>query len=277
MATECTSFPITLMNRIRNMPDRFENAHTHSLTHAHAHARAYQPLMVHYRTVLILSELISVYARVRVCQTKLALDHQWRNDVFYGTGKRVSKDGTMFLGNWKKGLKHGDGIARVAHTSILDPIGACLLCPNGMCVCMCPYVKGYGSVRATTRMSYERAECFLLAHEGKRALSALNLFASWSRVFHDIEARLNSNPENRRRSKRGTPPRNQGENWTILQVGCRCQARNRPHSGLSPFHRSIIFPPLPLFTPLPVPNVTRMFEHAHSMHAYVRECMHAFV
>ena len=51
---------------------------------------------------------------------------QWRNDHFYGIGKRLSKDGTMYLGNWKKGLRHGDGIARVAHASVLDPVGFCL-------------------------------------------------------------------------------------------------------------------------------------------------------
>ena len=51
---------------------------------------------------------------------------QWRNDHFYGVGKRLSKDGTMYLGNWKKGLRHGDGIARVAHASVLDPVGFCL-------------------------------------------------------------------------------------------------------------------------------------------------------
>ena len=51
---------------------------------------------------------------------------QWRNDHFYGIGKRLSKDGTMYLGNWKKGLRHGDGMARVAHASVLDPVGFCL-------------------------------------------------------------------------------------------------------------------------------------------------------
>ena len=51
------------------------------------------------------------------------MGQQWRNDRLYGVGKRLSKDGTIYLGNWKKGLKHGDGIARVAHATILDPIG----------------------------------------------------------------------------------------------------------------------------------------------------------
>ena len=40
----------------------------------------------------------------------------------------------MYLGYWKKGLKHGDGIARVVHYSILDPIGMCLC----LCVCVGP-------------------------------------------------------------------------------------------------------------------------------------------
>ena len=63
---------------------------------------------------------------------------QWRNDHFYGIGKRLSKDGTMYLGNWKKGLRHGDGIARVAHASVLDPVGfAYLLLPASCPLCLC--------------------------------------------------------------------------------------------------------------------------------------------
>lgn len=27
--------------------------------------------------------------------------------------------GSLYLGNWKKGLKHGDGIARIAYANIL--------------------------------------------------------------------------------------------------------------------------------------------------------------
>jgi hypothetical protein len=72
----------------------------------------------------------NVHVSVSVKQTTFDVVplHQWRNDLFSGIGKRVSKDGTLYLGNWKKGLKHGDGIARVVHYSILDPIGMSCAC-----------------------------------------------------------------------------------------------------------------------------------------------------
>ena len=88
---------------------------------------------------------------------------QWANDMLHGIGKRLSKDGlappcpvhrrshnescrffpipqfsssgicavllltrfagTVYAGQWKNGLRHGDGICRVARDTILDPVG----------------------------------------------------------------------------------------------------------------------------------------------------------
>jgi hypothetical protein len=30
---------------------------------------------------------------------------QWRNDTFFGVGKRLSKDGTLYVGHWKRGTR----------------------------------------------------------------------------------------------------------------------------------------------------------------------------
>mmetsp|Transcript_26304 Transcript_26304/g.60925 ORF Transcript_26304/g.60925 Transcript_26304/m.60925 type:complete len:357 (+) Transcript_26304:298-1368(+) len=48
----------------------------------------------------------------------------WRNDMLHGIGKRLSKSGTVYLGNFKAGMRHGEGICRVAKDSLLDPLGA---------------------------------------------------------------------------------------------------------------------------------------------------------
>ena len=42
--------------------------------------------------------------------------------------RRLNRDtlglaGTVYAGSWKSGLRHGDGICRVARDTILDPIG----------------------------------------------------------------------------------------------------------------------------------------------------------
>ena len=58
-----------------------------------------------------------------------------------------------------------------------------------MYACACVRASAYVSVRATTWMSgYERAECFLLAHGERKAVSVSNLFASWPFVVYDIQA-----------------------------------------------------------------------------------------
>ena len=49
---------------------------------------------------------------------------QWRNDLPHGIGKRLSKDGTVYIGEWRKGMKHGDGIHRIAKDSVFNPLGA---------------------------------------------------------------------------------------------------------------------------------------------------------
>jgi hypothetical protein len=48
----------------------------------------------------------------------------WKNDTFHGQGKRLSKNGTVYMGGWRNGLRHGDGIARLAVDTFLDPVGA---------------------------------------------------------------------------------------------------------------------------------------------------------
>uniref|UniRef100_A0A7S4L1R9 Uncharacterized protein n=1 Tax=Guillardia theta TaxID=55529 RepID=A0A7S4L1R9_GUITH len=49
---------------------------------------------------------------------------QWRNDKYHGIGKRLSKSGTVYLGFWRKGMRHGDGICRIATSTMLDPVAA---------------------------------------------------------------------------------------------------------------------------------------------------------
>ena len=41
---------------------------------------------------------------------KMKQTGNWKNDEFEGQGKYIYKNGDYYIGQWKKGLRHGKGI-----------------------------------------------------------------------------------------------------------------------------------------------------------------------